>query len=324
MNLTVAFMRAIRTLLPPDVTDGVVTVTRAGDQVSIALTIAGAERPIATATGRRQRVADERQPELFDSEAKGAAVRSAEAPAPVAQAPAESPYVVLLTPDGMGGHEGLSWAARYGLLWFDDLRGALFWGSEGGSGKGWDCSRMVTVIARQDLPTVLAAAERAELVLNQRPATDRTGDAMLRLGTIVRLSDGSTREVVGLSHLDGASSETARSLATSRVRLSDETTHALTTLEHCTDGSGDFRLVPPSPSQRAKKRTEITAESLRGVQRVRVRPGYAGISGVPVTLAGEPVTVMSVGPKRVKVRTDGEGRTHSIPFAAVELLSEEP
>ncbi len=50
----------------------------------------------------------------------------------------------------------------------------------------------------------------------------------------------------------------------------------------------------------------------------------AGISGVPVTLAGEPVTVMSVGPKRVKVRTDGEGRTHSIPIAAVELLSEEP
>lgn len=79
------------------------------------------------------------------------------------------------------------------------------------------------------------------------------------------------------------------------------------------------KSAPKAPAPKPQARP-LDVGAFREGQRVRVRPGLAGIDGVPVSLAGELVTVASVGPKRVTVRPDGRGKTYALAPRALEVL----
>lgn len=63
-----------------------------------------------------------------------------------------------------------------------------------------------------------------------------------------------------------------------------------------------------------------TRATLRVDQLVRVASGSAGINGVPVSLAGESVTVVKIGPKLVRVFSRKLGRSYSVLPGDLELL----
>lgn len=63
------FLNALRTLLPSDVRDGSVNVTRSGDAATVTLTLPGQERPMVSAVVRVARPAPAKQGELFEGPA---------------------------------------------------------------------------------------------------------------------------------------------------------------------------------------------------------------------------------------------------------------
>jgi len=83
------------------------------------------------------------------------------------------------------------------------------------------------------------------------------------------------------------------------------------------NGGAAAEAAPEPPANALPRATRAT---LRVDQLVRVASGSAGINGVPVSLAGESVVVVKLGPKLAKVYCRKLGRSYSVPFDALELL----
>lgn len=85
------------------------------------------------------------------------------------------------------------------------------------------------------------------------------------------------------------------------------------------DGAQSRREVAEDAA-RDERLPRATRATLRVDQLVRVASSAAGIAGVPVSLAGETVAVVKLGPKLAKVYCRKLGRSYSVPFDALELL----